>query len=556
MYFKFECSNCGSDLKVDEAKAGLKAKCPYCNATITVPEPPETDEGAEAGDDRGALAAAAREAAGRKGGRHEAARAPHRRSGASTAPAGRGGPRESQLASAVDVSMLKSLGIGVAAAVVFYILITPLRGYYFAELFLGREWVPFVLVTLMGWAVGILVLKWGTLRRQRGAMLLDVLPSRLGNDISPESVDRFLAQLKRVPPHLRDSLMVNRVRRALEHFKVRKSNPEVASLLASQSDIDASAVESSYTMVRVLIWAIPILGFIGTVLGISEAVGGFSGSLDQAEDIEVLKSSLNDVTAGLAIAFDTTLVALAMSILVSFPAHYLQKAEDDLLNWVDEYCNENLLKRLNDAGSVSDVASHTQEIMRSLGAAVASNQAEIMDDFRAVQKGMARVQDEQIKHFETVAGTIEEQTRAIQQRALSHQERVEQGVESMVEQVRSAMEALSAHLTRTADAHASELESGTQAHQEAALAKLEALAEPVGRLAEDMNRTNEEVRRDTADAVREATESVTAYLGAIDEGLTSLNRALKDLGERPVAIPRRSRWWWPFGRRRKEARRA
>jgi len=544
MYFKFQCTHCGSDLKVDESKAGMKAKCPYCSATVTVPAPSEEGEG----EDRNALAAAARQKPSRDKGRHDR-HAPQPSKGR-PAPRSAG---ETRLASAVDVSMLKSLGIGLGLAVVFYVLILPLRGFYFAELFLGRGGVPFVLVTLMGWAVGILVLKWRTLRRQRGAMLLDVLPARLGNDITPENVDTFIDQLKRVPPHLRDSLMVNRVRRALEHFKVRKSNPEVASMLASQSEIDASAVESSYTMTRVLIWAIPILGFIGTVIGISAAVGGFSGSLDKADDIEVLKASLNEVTSGLAVAFDTTLVALAMSILVSFPAHYLQKAEDDLLNWVDEYCNENLLKRLNDAGSVSDVASHTQEIMRSLGAAVASNQVEIMDEFRGIQQNMARVQDEQIKHFATVSGTIEEQTRAIQQRALSHQDRVEQSLTGMVERLGKAMDTLGEHLAHTADAHAVQLQVDTREQQQAALANIEALVEPVNRLTEEMTRQQAEVRRETTDAVREATESVTAYLRALDEGLTSLNRVLKDLGERQVVVQRpRRRWWWPFRRKPKE----
>jgi hypothetical protein len=73
-------------------------------------------------------------------------------------------------------------------------------------------------------------------------------------------------------------------------------------------------VQSSYTLSNVFIWAIPILGFIGTVIGIGQAVGAFSGSLDQAQDISLLKKSLNDVTGGLATAFDTTLHATSYTI--------------------------------------------------------------------------------------------------------------------------------------------------------------------------------------------------------------------------------------------------
>ncbi|MFH1268221.1 MAG: hypothetical protein ABIK89_21080 [Planctomycetota bacterium] len=124
------------------------------------------------------------------------------------------------------------------------------------------------------------------------------------------------------------------------------------------------------------IWAIPILGFVGTVIGISASVGAFSGALESAQEISGLKDSLNDVTGGLATAFDTTLIALVMSMLVMFPSSSLQKAEEDLLNWVDEYCNENLLKRLQDGGDLSSVQD-TTKIRKAFDAALAPHHAEL-----------------------------------------------------------------------------------------------------------------------------------------------------------------------------------
>jgi hypothetical protein len=177
-----------------------------------------------------------------------------------------------------------------------------------------------------------------------------------------------------------ESFLINRVSRALEHFRVRRSVPEVATILSSQSEIDATTIASSYTIPKVFIWAIPILGFIGTVIGISSAVSGFSGTLDQANDINVLKQSLNNVTGGLATAFDTTLIALVMSMLVKFPASSLQKREEDLLNSVDEYCNENLLKRLDDGGAGAAATS-------------TSTSAAIEGQLRAWQKKLEAVGD-------------------------------------------------------------------------------------------------------------------------------------------------------------------
>ena len=111
-------------------------------------------------------------------------------------------------------------------------------------------------------------------------------------------------------------------------------------MLKSQSEIDATMVDSSYVLIKVFIWAIPILGFIGTVLGISEAVSSFGGEMGAAADIEKIKEQLGQVTGGLSEAFDTTLVSLIFSLFVMFPTSVMQKNEEDLLNKVDEYCNE------------------------------------------------------------------------------------------------------------------------------------------------------------------------------------------------------------------------
>jgi biopolymer transport protein ExbB/TolQ len=104
-------------------------------------------------------------------------------------------------------------------------------------------------------------------------------------------------------------------------------------------------------MIRVFIWAIPLLGFIGTVIGISAAVAGFSDSVAAVVDLDVMKQSIGTVTIGLGIAFDTTLLALVMSIVIMFPASSLQKSEEDFLNRVEAYCDERLGRRLDDSGA-------------------------------------------------------------------------------------------------------------------------------------------------------------------------------------------------------------
>ncbi len=478
MYFKFKCSHCDTSLKAEEEKVGKKARCPYCSATVTIPPPAEWSEAAAAA---AAIKAPPSEKAAGTAPSPQAPAAPE----APAAPQSLERPE----GDGTNVSLLLSGAIGLGFAVVFYLVILLARGTYFADMFLERGWVPYVLVILLGWSIGMLILKWRKLSMQKTAMLLDVLPAEIAEDISAETLDRFFNHLRYLPFRSRESFLVSRVRLGLEHFRVRNSNPEAGAMMLSQSDIDANAVDSSYSILKVLLWAIPILGFIGTVLGISLAVGGFSGSLDKAQDLEVLKQSLNGVTGGLAVAFDTTLVALVMSLLVSFPASAMQKAEEDLLKWVDEYCNENMLKRLNDGGATEEGAMNTQSIVKTVGTAVAEKQREILEEYRSMQGQMARVQQKQVKHFEKVSATIDA------------------GLDKMVEPVEKAMTNLTA---------------GSEA-----------------------------VHVETAQSMRDVAESVRTYFSALEEGLASLNGVLEKLGEKQVVIEavKPKRRWGLFGRK-------
>ena len=336
---RFACPQCDQKLQTDDAHAGRTVRCPKCNAKVTVPAAPEA---APAPDGRTR--------------QKIVIRAPGSTPAAAPGSAYRR-PSAREHTDSTNVRMWLAFLIGAGITVLIYLFLAINRKWYLSQLLMERGWVCYAETLLAGWAAGILILKWRMLGQQKQAMLLNVLPTEISEDITADNVDRFLENIDSLPPHLHASFMVNRMRHGLAHFKVRRSNPEVASMMMAQSDMDAGAIHSSYALLKVLIWAIPILGFIGTVLGISDAVGSFSATLEKAQDIDTLRQSLNGITGGLAVAFDTTLVALVMSLMISFPASTMQKAEEDLLTWVDEYCNENLLKRVNDSAAAGGAGS-------------------------------------------------------------------------------------------------------------------------------------------------------------------------------------------------------
>jgi hypothetical protein len=211
--------------------------------------------------------------------------------------------------------------------------------------------------------------------------------------------------------------MVNRIRKALELFETRQNNGEVANMMSSQSDIDSARIGGSYSLVKVFLWAIPILGFIGTVLGLSQAIGSID--LKNTEDIAKIMASISNVTSGLGTAFDTTLLGLVLAMFLNFPMNALSKAEDDNLNNIDAFCNDVLLPRLNDGGGIA--GGDTGGLMDTLVKAVANAQKEFLVDLNAL------------------SAKIKEQADNLDRRANAHQEMVSTQFASTMNKMREDM---------------------------------------------------------------------------------------------------------------------
>ena len=139
---------------------------------------------------------------------------------------------------------------------------------------------------------------------------------------------------------------VNRVWHALTRFKLLGTAEKVDDILQYQGELDAENIEASFSFLKFLIAVIPILGFLGTVIGISDSVGGFGAIVRSSESVDTIKEALSEVTGGLGVAFDTTLVALIMSAILMFGLTVMQHIEDSLMGRINNFCIENLLDRL------------------------------------------------------------------------------------------------------------------------------------------------------------------------------------------------------------------
>jgi len=262
--------------------------------------------------------------------------------------------------------------LGFAATAVFYGLLSVLPATGFSVLFTDRGWVPYVITLISIWALLLLGAKMVRLQKERAILGWDLLASVSDGRLGPEDAEPALAALRAEPPRITESFLARRLERALRHFQSRRRTVEIVEFLASESRADEGRVDASYGLVRVFVWAVPTLGFIGTVIGIGAAVAGFSATLEAASSLDGMKESIGLVTGGLGVAFDTTLLALVMSILIMFPANAVQRFEEAFLGEVDDYCAEYLIPRLYDESTTdadeAAVAALAQRLIVSMQA--------------------------------------------------------------------------------------------------------------------------------------------------------------------------------------------
>lgn len=179
--------------------------------------------------------------------------------------------------------------------------------------------------------------------RQRRALRHDLVPAWDGKQQPPEQAAALLAGMSRLPWSVRKSWAAQRCRSVLDFLCRRGSAAGLDDHVRASSDNDAVALDASYAFIRFQIWAIPILGFLGTVLGITEAIAGVSP--DQ------LEKDMSSVTGGLATAFDTTGLALMLTMITMFCSFLVERLEQKTLQLVDDYVDEHLFHRFARPGS-------------------------------------------------------------------------------------------------------------------------------------------------------------------------------------------------------------
>ncbi len=244
------------------------------------------------------------------------------------------------------VNNVLSFLIGCVLTIAFYAALFLGRDTYLYQMFTARGPVPYAIVLLSAWSAAILFIKSRKLAFQRRALDYPIVPSDATFVLSSATVDDVTNQILVTVDHPRQFVLFNRILIALSNLRNLGRVADVDDILRSQAEHDEAAMETSYSLIQGFVWAIPVLGFIGTVLGLSEAIASFTDVLGGATEVSQLAGALRGVTAGLATAFETTLEALVAALAIQLVLTALKKAEEEFLDACAEYCVRNIVGRL------------------------------------------------------------------------------------------------------------------------------------------------------------------------------------------------------------------
>ena len=216
----------------------------------------------------------------------------------------------------------------------------------FVERYFASHPVEYVATTMFFVGMAALVIKLLDLLFQYRGLSDPLLAPIPQGGHSVAECQALTDRLDQLPRARQNEHLARRLREAVEHVRRRGSAEMLDDHLKYLADLDAGRLHASYALVRVIIWAIPILGFLGTVIGITLAIANLAP--------EALEDSLPRVTSGLGVAFDTTALALALSIVLMFAQFLTDRAESTLLDRVDRQVDLEMLGRFEHLPSGPD----------------------------------------------------------------------------------------------------------------------------------------------------------------------------------------------------------
>ncbi len=190
---------------------------------------------------------------------------------------------------------------------------------------------------LLIWALAIMTYKGLRTGREQNLLDRNLLDIPEGTSVLPEDAREHSRALEGLPPVEQDYLLPRTLLSALQRFSTTGSIQAVSDTIKEHCEVESDRLDSELSMVRYIAWAIPSIGFIGTVRGIGDALG---------QAYKAVEGDISGVTVSLGVAFNSTFVALVLSIIIMFCLHQLQLSQERLVLDCQRYADKRLLRHL------------------------------------------------------------------------------------------------------------------------------------------------------------------------------------------------------------------
>ena len=268
-----------------------------------------------------------------------------------------GGPPRDDHVPFRAVALFGSLLFAVALVGVFSYVFPAGDDSVGAELLIDRNTrifpYPFTIQNVMWFAfclaAGELVVRHLAGRRERNQIGVGLLPEDERTALRRQNIAPIHDAVVESDPE-GSYLLQRMLTGALLQFRNNGSVDQVTSMIDLSIELYQHEIELRYNMLRYVIWLIPTLGFVGTVLGIAFAMrtAGVMFAGASITEASIGPEMMEQVTGDLGVAFYTTLLALLQSAVLMFAMHIIQEREEGTLNRIAQYCLRNLVNRLHE----------------------------------------------------------------------------------------------------------------------------------------------------------------------------------------------------------------
>ncbi len=243
----------------------------------------------------------------------------------------------------ISILIALALAVIIALAMYFIFATTPVGGalnriaLLFGGSFFPWGWIQALTFFLFFFALQEVLAMKRIYSKEHKALQMGFLPEKENWVLSPQDVMDL--KLKVIEKEQNGKFFLTElIKKACNKYRSGKSTSEALEVVTTSVRINLTRCESAQSIIRYVIWAIPSVGFIGTVIGIAASLG----IADQA----ATPQGISAITGMLNVAFDTTLVSLLLSLVLMLFYHRMTEKVEQYHSDVEQYVIENLINRI------------------------------------------------------------------------------------------------------------------------------------------------------------------------------------------------------------------